>query len=305
MHRQAGRLPLLCSPASMKRQLLRLLQILGINGVPAFGLFGAGWSPATVLALYWWETLLTSLLLGLLIARHRRLTRKRGHYRQQLESKVTVATKGQEREHRFRTFLAEFLSVSLFFTFGHGVFLAVILFLVRPGSLGALGASGADAAELAVDRGALEMALPVTALLAVLGFAIDLFHVGDRPFHWLKKRSEGVIGRVMLIQITIIVGMMFLAVRDQPMAFFSVFLGLKLMADIGAYLPQWEPKEAPGCLTGVMNRIGRGDGGPKGEDFAAYWKRTDSEKAAREAKDEEVVDPKSLRKQEPRGKRKR
>lgn len=282
----------------MKRQLLRLLQLLGINGVPAFGLFGAGWSPATVLAVYWWETLLTSLLLGLLIARHRRLTRKRGHYREQLQASVTVQSgTGEKRQHKFGSFLSEFLTVSLFFTFVHGVFLAFILFM--------MGTSGSGGNGLGVDRGALETAVPAIALLAVLGFAIDLVGVGDRPFAWLRKRSEGVIGRVMLIQMTIILGMMFMAARDKPMAFFSVFLGLKLMADIGAYLPQWEPKEAPGCLTGVMNRIGRGDGGPKGEDFAAYWKRTDSEKTAQEAQDEEVVDPKSLRKREPRGKRKR
>jgi Family of unknown function (DUF6498) len=279
----------------MKRQLLRLLQLLGINGVPAFGLFGAGWSPATVLALYWWETLITSLLLGLLIARHRRLTRKRGHYREQLQVAVTVQSgTGEKRPHKFGSFLSEFLTVSLFFTFVHGVFLAFILFMIGTAENG-----------LGVDRGALETAVPAIALLAVLGFAIDLIGVGDRPFGWLRKRSEGVIGRVMLIQLTIILGMVFMAARDKPMGFFSVFLGLKLMADIGAYLPQWNPKEPPGCLTGVMNRIGRGDGGPKGEDFAAYWKRTDSEKAAREDKDEEVVDPKSLRKREPRGRRKR
>lgn len=279
----------------MKRQLLRLLQLLGINGVPAFGLFGAGWSPATVLALYWWETLLTSLLLGLLIARHRRLTRKRGHYRQQIQASVTVQSgTGEKRPHKFGSFLSEFLTVSLFFTFVHGVFLAFIFLMV-----------GTSENGLGVDRGALETALPAIALLAALGLAIDLIRVGDRPFAWLRKRSEGVIGRVMLIQVTIIFGMLFMVTRDKPMAFFSVFLGLKLMADIGAYLPQWEPKEAPGCLTGVMNRIGRGDGGPKGEDFAAYWKRTDSEKAALEAADEEVIDPRSLGTPEPRGKRKR
>ncbi len=282
--------------APMKRQLLRLLQLLGINGVPAFGLFGAGWSPATVLAVYWWETLLTSLLLGLLIARHRQLTRKRGHYREQLQTNVTVQSgTGEKRQHKFGSFLSEFLTVSLFFTFVHGVFLAFILFMVGPR------ASGGNGTDLGVDRGDLKTALAAIALLAVLGLAIDLVHVGDRPFAWLRKRSEGVIGRVMLIQMSIILGMVFLAERDEPMAFFSVFLGLKLMADIGAYLPQWDPKEPPGCLTAVMNRIGRGDGGPKGEDFAAYWNRTDSEKAAREAADEEEIDPRSLRKRE-RGK---
>ena len=279
-------------PGSMKRQLLRLLQILGINGVPAFGLFGAGWTPATVLALYWCETLLASLLLGALIARHRSLTRKRGHYRGQLGATMSVRTQtlGRVREdgpRQFRSFLAEFLTMSLVFTLAHGVFLVVVLAIV--GSK----VAGPAAAELGVDRTALGTALPVVAGLAALGFAIDLFHLRDQPFAWLKGRAEKVIGRVMLIQLTIIVGMVFLATRDEPSAFFSVFLGLKLMSDLGAYLPQWDPKEPPGCLTAVMNRIGRGDGGPKDEDFAAYWKRTDAEKDARVAEDEQVVDVRS------------
>jgi hypothetical protein len=63
------------------RRLVPALQALGASSVPVVGTLAAGWSAATALALYWCENLLGALLVAVLIARHCRLTRTRGHGR--------------------------------------------------------------------------------------------------------------------------------------------------------------------------------------------------------------------------------
>ncbi|HUF77375.1 MAG TPA: DUF6498-containing protein [Thermoanaerobaculia bacterium] len=58
----------------------RVLRALGIGGVPAAGYFGAGWSLGTLLLLYWLETILVTLVVAVLILRHRHATRTAGHF---------------------------------------------------------------------------------------------------------------------------------------------------------------------------------------------------------------------------------
>src|SRR5688572_1009570 len=105
------------------RSLLPALQALGVSSVPVVGTFAAGWSAATALALYWCENLLGALLVAVLIARHRRLTRKRGHWRGQLSGSTRPAGKGgkrrlytpQAKTSGYRSFLSEFLTLALVF----------------------------------------------------------------------------------------------------------------------------------------------------------------------------------------------
>ncbi len=61
-------------------RIVRLLQVVGVNSVPAFGVFAAGWTATTALALYWCENVLVILLVGLRLWLHRRSTHKRGHW---------------------------------------------------------------------------------------------------------------------------------------------------------------------------------------------------------------------------------
>ena len=75
------------------RPLVPALQALGASSVPVVGTLAAGWSAATSLALYWCENLLGALLVAVLIARHRRLTRKRGHWRSQLGTRTRTIRK--------------------------------------------------------------------------------------------------------------------------------------------------------------------------------------------------------------------
>jgi hypothetical protein len=45
-----------------------LLWILGVNAVPAWGLFACGWGTGTALVLYWCENVLAALLVALRVA---------------------------------------------------------------------------------------------------------------------------------------------------------------------------------------------------------------------------------------------
>ena len=54
--------------------VVRLLQLTSLNAVPLAGLFFAGWSPATALALYWCENVVGSALVAARIAMHRSAT---------------------------------------------------------------------------------------------------------------------------------------------------------------------------------------------------------------------------------------
>src|SRR3954470_20655433 len=62
------------------RVLLRLLVILLTNAVPLAGVLARGWSPSTVLALFWCETVLQGLFNCARIALHRRMTGLAGHW---------------------------------------------------------------------------------------------------------------------------------------------------------------------------------------------------------------------------------
>src|SRR5689334_18857481 len=84
---------------------------MAVNAVTVWGVFGAQWTVATGIALYWSENVIGIALIALLFVVHRLATHKRGHNRRVLH---------------------DFLQVTIPFTIGHGIFLAVILLLLFP-----------------------------------------------------------------------------------------------------------------------------------------------------------------------------
>jgi hypothetical protein len=78
--------------------------------------------------------------------------------------------------------------------------------------------------------------------------------------------------------------MAFFAWRESPGAFFSVFVWLKALTDIGAFLPQWNPREPPRWLVNLMHAV---PGTKKGETFEEYWHRTRAAEEAQARRDEE------------------
>lgn len=236
----------------------RVLRALGLGGVPATGYFGAGWSLGTLLLLYWLETILVTLLVSILILRHRRATRKAGHWK--AGSSVTITSGGRTTTRR-GTFLQSFLGVMVPFTLGHGVFVAVFVFLVFPQELGpAAGVSGAAVAD----------GLTAIGVFLLVSLLIDLFGIGERPFQWVERLAQRAQGRMLVTHLTIILGAGAMAVFEAPLGFLVVFVVLKSLLDLGGMLPNRRPQpKAPGAVNALGRLLPKKDGGTFSEHYEA------------------------------------
>lgn len=210
----------------------RVLRALGISGVPATGYFGAGWSLSTLLLLYWIETVLVTLVVSVLILVHRHRTRKAGHWN--AESTVTTTRKGRTTTRtRKTTFLVSFLQIMVFFTAGHGVFVAVFVLQVFPQEIG-------PAARVSVA--ALTDGLVAIALFLLASLLLDFRGIGERPFRWVERLAGRARGRMIVTHLTIIFGATAMSVFEAPLAFLAVFVGLKSLVDLGGLLPDREAR---------------------------------------------------------------
>lgn len=258
--------------------LARLAQALGINAVPVAGYFGEGWSAGTALAVYWVESLFGIAFVSARIALHRRWTRKAGHFRAPAWNRPPGAPLP---ELGSGTLLSGYLGIAVFFTLAHGLFLALLLFLVLPDEL------GAKATVVLADLG--RGTVGVVAFL-LLGLGIDLLSLRERPFHWIDLVTQRAMGRIFVVHLTIVLGMGAVAFFGAPGALFGLFAVLKTLVDLGGVLPPREAGTEPPWLLRPLDRIES----PAGEGFSAHWRRTRAaELAQREAEreaNERVVD---------------
>ena len=252
----------------MIRLLARVLPLLGVNAVPVWGLVAARWTGGTALTLYWLESALAAILVAVRIALHRAMTRKAGH------GFVSPIQDGSPGKRTPGSFFGHFVGAAAAFTAGHGIFLAVVLALARR----------RGEAEALVDLAALRAALPFVIVFLSLGFAIDLIGLRNRPFVWIERVAQRSLARYVVIQATLMLGMAFVVSSSQPRRLFLVFAVLKTLSDFAAWIPQYEPDEAPAWLARTLDRIGK----RRGEGFAAYWKRTRREEQRRIEENERV-----------------
>ncbi|MDQ2980656.1 MAG: DUF6498-containing protein [Acidobacteriota bacterium] len=233
---------------------LQLLRVLGVNAVPAWGIFEHGWGTGTALVLYWCENVLTAILVGLRIAIHRRLTRKAGYW---------GGPKGGG-------FTSSFLLIMFVFSAAHGVFLAFVLALVPP-----FQRAGTDFDQV---RAAL---LPLSGFL-LLGFFGDLVGIRERPFAWIRRLRDHTLQRMVVIHLTIIFGMLAAALLHGPSGLLGVFVVLKLLLDLYNWLPQRSPERPPGWLARIFDRLRS----PDQPTFSEFWtKERRQEKEGAEAEE--------------------
>jgi len=249
---------------------LRALQILGLNAVPAAGYFGAGWSPATTLLLYWTEGIFMAALITARIVLHRRATRKRGHYQ---------ARGSTAKPHGKGTLLQAHLWVAVPFNLVHGIFLFSIVFLLLPQLAGS--------ATVGFDLGDFRTGLIGITIMLCAGFILDLPSLEHRPFRWIEQLVERSRGRVVLIHLSILFGMAAMVFRETPRTFFMVFVALKTLSDLGWLLPQGEVSSEP---PGWVAWIGRLKGGKTGESFTDYWRRTHEADERTRQENEEIIE---------------
>lgn len=216
-----------------------VLAALAIIAVPAVGWFVEGWSGATTLVVYWFETLAGSLFIALRVRLHRRWSPRRGHY-------AYEAPSTNRRNAQSSSFLAGFLVTSLVFTAAHGLFLGVILFLLNRN----------DQPEIAEInwRSVVYGCILVLALLCA-DMIVDLGTLRNWSFWRIEQTAQRGFSRVAVVHLTLIFGMFGIAMTGASSAVFGVFVVLKSLAALSFVLPQWDPAAPPEWLSRFMNRV--------------------------------------------------
>ncbi|HEX2213733.1 MAG TPA: DUF6498-containing protein [Mycobacterium sp.] len=247
-------------------RIAHLLTLLGINTVPAAGWFVEHWSAGTTLTVYWFENVAACIFVSVRILAHQRVSPRRGHFR--------YLAPNADRRGAQGSFVKGFLVVGLAFSAAHAVFLAMILFLLNSNGEGI---------------GQVDWRSVGTGCGLVLGFlaadlAVDMVHLRQWSFWRVEQAANRGLGRVIVIHLTLIFGMLGVALTGAPSALFGVFVVLKTLFALGSVLPQWEPATAPRWLSRVMNRLPNVH---PGERFEDYWAKDRAEEAERRNRNEE------------------
>ena len=242
------------------RTLLRLSQIAGANAVPVVGVLFAGWSDGTALALYWSETALLIIFIAARIAIHQRMTGLQGHY------PVVEVLRGRGRkpsQPKRTTFLLAFLGPALVFSIAHLIFLVVVLSFTRQ----------------TVSVPALRQGFLYIALFVAAGFITDVIGIQRRPFAWIRRIAEDVQTRLVMLQITLMIGITAAMLLGLPRATLIVFALLKGISEFTSQLPTMELTGPPRWMAGGLGRVGF-DG------FESKWRQAQAQLAAQHAEDE-------------------
>ncbi len=249
-----------------------LITALGLNAIPAAGWFVGEWSAGTMLVLYWLETLIGTVLIGARIVLHRRVRPSQGHW----DYQAPPQEHGSRTSSHRSSYLTAFLVPALVFTFAHGVFLAVLGWMMI--------AKNNLTQEIRVEPDNLLAGLIGILIFQVIDFVADLIWLRARPFAWIERLGQIGLSRVIVIHLTIIGGMAAVMFTGADRHFFGVFIFLKTMLNASLVLPQWKPKTPPAWLSNIMDRIKSKKA--DGTTFAQYWQKTDAQEEARIARNE-------------------
>ena len=244
---------------------------LALNAVPLMGVLFFGWSAANLVPLYWVENLFVACSICIRIARHRSLTRKRGHLRPHLGLEVN----NQPFEG---TFLQEYTSLAFAFTLAHGLFLIGILFWL-------------DERGVTLDWAQLGWGVLAVLAVVLIDLALELPALQRRSFAAIKLVATKGVWRVVVMQITIIGGTMLGVLLEWPLGVLAVLIGLKTLSDLAAALAgdvtsKPAPDAAPGWAQKLVVAMTRNtDAGAQFEQHFAQIMR----KTQQEAQDDERV----------------
>jgi len=185
----------------------RLATLLGINAVPGLGYLLAEWSDATVLILYWWETLFSAILLTLVVAMYRRQTR---------------GSPDAPKDADYKRLRSKALNPTFVFTIAQAYFLGAALVLAFGWPLPIAGLWGGLAemsAFLVIDR------------------AIDLVGLRERQFSWIEGLAGRGVSRMIVMQFTVIFGAMASGFLGK-WGLLLIFMAAKLVFDLAWW---WQP----------------------------------------------------------------
>ncbi len=204
----------------MPVRFFRIAQVVAVNAVLVLGFFWGRWTAGTVLVLYWFENLVSSILIGLRVYIHRKLTNMRGHYVLNISETKTGTTYGfaVKKRRSVGTILQGYLIFAVGFTLVHAIFLGSILRM-----------SPETAAFNPVEFR--PGALSIGAFL-LIGFLFDLGGIRRQPFLWITAITGMMYVRVIVIQFVLVLGVGLMTIFNAPPLAIGVFVILKLLAEL-------------------------------------------------------------------------
>lgn len=232
---------------------VNLVSMLAVIAVPLVGWFVDDWSGGTTLVVYWCETVVTCVFVLARIAVHQHWAPRRGHFEY-------VAPGGGLRSGRTSSLLTGFAISSFAFCAAHGVLLAAILFVLDHHGERAL----ADIHWRSVALGGLSVLVFLAA-----DFLVDLLRLRKWSFLQIEQTARRGLGRVIVVHLTIVFGLIAVAATGAPDSLFGVFVVVKSLFSLATALPQSEPSTAPRRLGGVLNRLSNVRPGRRWEDLWA------------------------------------
>ena len=199
--------------------LAAILYALLMNGIPLAAVIYSGQSPAVLLLLYWFETVLMVVTGAIRIVLHRRATDKAGHHVASTTTSSKNATVATVRAALGggNDFLKGFLAITVIFTIAHGVFVLLLVFLFR-----IAGPVSWDDA-----RWALDYAIVVQGLFLLW----DLPQLRTWSFARLAQSVGQVQIRVLVTQLGLIFGLAGAGITGSPWGLVGTFVVMRALCD--------------------------------------------------------------------------
>ncbi len=196
-----------------------LAYALLMNGIPLAAVIYTGGSPAILLLLYWFETVLMVATGAIRIVLHRRATRRAGHYVSATVAshKDATAATVQHALGGENDFLKGFLGITVIFTIAHGVFVLLLVFLFK--------VAGPVTWEEA--RVALNYAIFVQGTFLLW----DLPRLRGWSFAQLGRAIGEVQLRVLVTQLGLIFGLPVMGMTGSPWGLVGTFVALRALTD--------------------------------------------------------------------------
>ena len=192
-------------------RILGAAQVLAINAVSIYGVFGAGWPVGTAIALYWLENVLRGLVILLLLFVWQVVFLK------SKRSEVTISG-------AFK--LRDFAALSLGFNAAHAIFLAVILGMVVPRMMPAQ----------RFESGSFRQGVAIISVLIVLELFVWLAGADRTSDVQVQLTANAYVRRVVVLHLTIVCGMFGVVVFNRPAVLFGAFAALKTLSDVASQL---------------------------------------------------------------------
>jgi len=260
-------------PSKLGAVVLALL----INAVPLVGVLYFEWSAINVLVLYWFENLMIGFCTLIRLVMHRRWTRKRGYWRHSNRLGIQVNNKPAEMG-----LIGEYATGTFGFTLGHGIFVGAIALIVHQNY------PDQPMWQLSWNQ-VLRGALAIAAFLGI-ELVVDLMRIRGASFAAMRDYAQARMGRIIVLHLAIIFGMMAMAWSNSPMGVLYVLIGLKTAADLLGIATRGAPKIAdsdtppPAWSMRMANKLGKDKGGAAG--LLKHW-QAEREQARKNAIEDE------------------